>query len=100
MILSKMHYKSVASESRHTPSADNPAVSMHSCNSYSGPAPTAHLGIDVVALECGSAQKVQWKEERGEAHPLKDAGRLGHIADEGDDGHVVGAGHLGEVPKG
>ena len=32
-------------------------------------------------------------------HPLKDAGCLGHIADEGDDGHSVRAGDLGKVPK-
>ena len=33
------------------------------------------------------------------AHPLEDAGCLGHIADEGDDGHSVRAGDLGKVPK-
>ena len=35
----------------------------------------------------------------GGTHPLKDAGCLGHIADEGDDGHSVRAGDLGKVPK-
>lgn len=32
-------------------------------------------------------------------HPLKNAGCLGHIADEGDDGDSVRAGDLGKVPK-